>query len=71
MLYEVITKSKDGTMYFGGMGGINSFKPESIEKDTIEAPIHFIELKVFNEIVRPNKESFSLSKSLVVADKIV
>ncbi len=64
-------KSKDGTMYFGGMGGINSFKPESIEKDTIEAPIHFIELKVFNEIVRPNKESFSLSKSLVVADKII
>lgn len=49
------TKGVDGTLYFGGMNGVNFFKPEKIINNQY-APVPVLtELKVFNQTVEAGK----------------
>jgi C4-dicarboxylate-specific signal transduction histidine kinase len=51
-------KSKDGELFFGGIDGLNSFYPDSINK-LLNVPMAvLLDLKVFNESV-PSEKTFS------------
>ena len=41
----------DGTMYFGGIGGISIFNPENLKNIDIPKPLYFSELKVKDEVI--------------------
>ena len=66
-------KSKDGTMYFGGINGITYFKSNDIFETPFESEIVLSELKINQNIVNPDdiisenvilKESISYVKEL-------
>lgn len=40
-------KSKDGTMYFGGIGGVSSFKPDLISSNKYLPPVILTSIKLF------------------------
>ncbi len=52
-------KSSDGTFYFGGINGLNYFKPGRIKYDTIGSPIFFTGIR--GEFTDQDKNSYSLS----------
>lgn len=56
-------QDKNGTIYFGGIKGLNSFAPEEVKPDTKVAKPVIVDIKLFNESI--NKERFnSLSKEV-------
>lgn len=48
--------SKSGTIYFGGLKGVNFFEPENINKNDFESNIVFSSLKISGKDVLPNSE---------------
>ena len=44
-------RDSDGTMYFGGIGGISIFNPENLKNIDIPKPLYFSELKVKDKVV--------------------
>jgi len=63
-------KSKDGTMYFGALNGINYFKPNEVKRTSTFTKPQFVNFKLFNTIVTPKKGSF-LSKSINTTEEII
>ncbi len=63
-------RASDGTMYFGGVGGINAINPENMKPDTIHSPIRFIELRVFNKKINPKETGSPLKKSINITKTI-
>lgn len=43
--------NKEGKMFFGGPKGVTAFNPESISKNSYQAPVVFTDIKVFNKTV--------------------
>ena len=64
-----VFKSKDGTMYFGGVGGMISFHPDSLLENTRTPNIVLTDFKIFNNSIAPSEGS-PLKKNINVADKI-
>jgi signal transduction histidine kinase/ligand-binding sensor domain-containing protein len=67
-------KSTDGTLYFGGTNGLNSFKPVDIKKDTLSGSLVFTDFKIFNKSVSidkggPLKKHISETKEIVLSHK--
>jgi len=50
------TKTREGEMYFGGPDGLNAFNPLEIMEDTTAARLVFTNLRIFNNIIRPEEE---------------
>jgi len=42
-------RSRDGTMYIGGINGFNAFNPEDIRPNPVPPPVAVTEFEVFNE----------------------
>jgi len=42
-------KSRDGTLYFGGIEGFNSFRPREVRANGNVPPVHLTQVLVFNE----------------------
>ena len=63
-------KAKDGTMFFGGTNGFNSFIPDSIKLNKYLAPIYFTSLEIFNQKIQPGANSV-LSKDISYTREIV
>ena len=65
-------KSKDGRLFFGGIGGFNAFLPSAVKNDTFLPPIIITNFKMANRSVdfkasgSPLKQSISLTKELVL-----
>lgn len=49
-------KTRDGELYFGGPDGLNAFNPFEIKEDTTAARLVFTNLRIFNNIIRPEEE---------------
>ena len=69
LVFRSSHKDQDGYLYFGSAGGLNYFKPEQLLSNSYTAPIVFTQLKVLNEVVKPQdngilKRSISLSDSI-------
>ena len=56
-------KSNKGEMFFGGINGFNYFYPDSIRDNTYIPPIVISSVKIFNEPVRGERDTLSLSYS--------
>jgi signal transduction histidine kinase len=67
--FRAAYKNKEGTMYFGGEGGVISFHPDSIIINTQKPNIVLTDFKLFNQSVLPSEGS-PLKKNINVADKI-
>lgn len=66
-------KSSNGTLYFGGINGLNYFNPEAIVKNKIKPRVALTSLKVFNQEVIPNQLLYNrviLKKSINFLDRI-
>ncbi len=61
-------KDENGWMYFGGVGGLNIFHPDSIKQNKFIPPVYFTNFKLFNESVLINQNDkskiFQLEKSI-------
>lgn len=55
-------KSKDGTMYFGGVGGLNSFYPDHVIAPDSIVNLVFTDFKILNRSVRIEDEKLSKFK---------
>jgi len=44
-------KSRDGSLYFGGMQGLTHFHPDSLKDSGFEPPVYFTGLQIFNKTV--------------------
>jgi len=64
-------KASDGTLYFGGFNGFNSFHPDSIKTNSFIPPVYINEFQIFNIPVTHNTPNSPLSKSISVTQEIV
>lgn len=67
-------KSKDGTLYFGGQNGFNSFNPDEISEDQNAPPVILTKLKIFNKDVEvgegsPLENSISETQTITLSYK--
>ena len=49
-------KGNDGTLYFGGINGVNFFNPKNIQLDNFLPPIVISRIKVFDEPIKGEKK---------------
>ncbi len=61
--------SSSGTMYFGGLNGLNAFNPKEIQLSTYEPPVEFTGFKVFQEELEIGEDS-PLKKNILLTDTI-
>lgn len=64
-------KASDGTLYFGGYNGFNSFLPENIEINTIIPPVYIDEFQIFNLPVFPGIPDSPLKQVITETKEIV
>ncbi len=65
-------KDANGTLFFGGPGGINFLSPGQIARNNHPPVVVFTDFKLFNESVRPSAGNKSLLKSSIThTDEIV
>jgi len=64
-------KATDGTLYFGGFNGFNSFKPENIKMNTYIPPVYINEFQIFNKDVEFNGHYSPLKQSITETTEIV
>ncbi|AZQ61405.1 helix-turn-helix domain-containing protein [Flammeovirga pectinis] len=55
---------KDGTIYFGGAGGLNYFHPKNIKISVLPPQILLTKLEVYNKTIRANDKSKILLKNI-------
>jgi DNA-binding CsgD family transcriptional regulator len=48
---EAILRAADGKLYFGGINGLNSIRPEQVRENSRQADIIFTELEIYNQPV--------------------
>jgi len=48
-------KTSDGTMFFGGIGGLNHFKPNEIKRNTIQPKVVLSGLRIRNQEIVPGQ----------------
>lgn len=66
-------KSKDGRLFFGGIGGFNAFMPSAVKNDTFQPPIVITDFKIANRPVdfkadgSPLKQSIAYAKELTLS----
>ncbi|MBK8805902.1 MAG: response regulator [Bacteroidales bacterium] len=62
--------TKSGKMYFGGINGFSAFFPEDIEVSNTESVPYLTELRVLNQIIKPNDKTGILNKNIMFCDEI-
>lgn len=67
---NVCLKTKDGTMYFGGVNGFNSFFPDSIKENDFIPPVFITDLQIYNKPVQIGEEGSPLKKSILESRQI-
>jgi len=50
-------KSRDGILYFGGLGGLNFFDPSQLKTNSTIAPVVITQFKLFDSLVKGANES--------------
>ena len=63
-------KSKDGTIYFGGINGMVMFKPDSIRVNPYIPPVVITDFQIFNKEVPISAIDSPLKKSITETDRI-
>ncbi|MFQ3580262.1 MAG: two-component regulator propeller domain-containing protein, partial [Bacteroidales bacterium] len=66
---EACLISKDGTIYFGGLNGINVFNPDSITGNPFRPKVILTDFKIYNKSIKPGEQSI-LKKSISISESI-
>ncbi|MEM6814193.1 MAG: two-component regulator propeller domain-containing protein [Bacteroidota bacterium] len=70
--YTSSIKTRDGTMYFGGVKGLNSFKPSEVKMSTFEPNVVIADIKLFDQsisnLVKKNGEKLLTTSPLMVEE---
>ncbi len=64
-------KASDGTLYFGGFDGFNSFYPDSLTNNDFIPPVYFTNFELFNKPVSINDEDSPIKYHISETEKIV
>lgn len=59
-----------GQMYFGGINGITTFRPELLLDNPYTPPVVITKLQLFNKVVRPDDETGILTKNISETKRI-
>lgn len=57
-------RTSNGEMYFGGINGLTTFRPELLLDNPYTPPVVITKLQLFNKTVRPDDETGILSKNI-------
>lgn len=63
-------RTASGQMYFGGIDGITTFRPELLLDNPYTPPVVITKLQLFNKAVRPDDETEILTKSISETESI-
>lgn len=63
-------RTSSGQMYFGGINGITTFRPELLLDNPYTPPVVITKLQLFNKTVRPDDETGILSKNISETESI-
>lgn len=63
-------RAVSGQMYFGGIDGITTFRPELLLDNPYTPPVVITKLDLFNKTVRPNDETGILTKNISATESI-
>lgn len=63
-------RGSDGTMYFGGIGGITTFRPELLVDNPYSPQVFITRLSLYNKEVRPDDETGILSENISMTKHI-
>ena len=64
-------KSRNGELYFGGVNGVNYFKPQEIVYNTSKPNVVFTKFSIFNVIMTPNTKGSPLKSDISESKTIV
>ncbi len=64
-------KASDGTLYFGGYNGFNSFKPDQLNPNNFIPQVYIDEFQIFNETVTPLTPNSPLKQTISETKEIV
>ncbi|MCI0695270.1 response regulator [candidate division KSB1 bacterium] len=62
-------KGKDGTLYFGGINGLNFFHPDSVRDNPHVPPVVFTDFQIFNKPIKLGADSL-LPQTISTAEQI-
>lgn len=69
--YQSAVKGSDGRFYFGSIGGLVAFNPNTdIKEDSVRSPIYFTRLMIGNEEITVQMPDSPLKESIIVTDEI-
>ena len=63
-------RTSNGQMYFGGINGITTFRPELLLDNPYTPPVVITKLQLFNKTVRPDDETGILTKKINETESI-
>ena len=63
-------RTSNGQMYFGGINGITTFRPELLLDNPYTPPVVITDLKLFNKSVHPDDETGILDKEISITPSI-
>lgn len=63
-------RTSTGQMYFGGINGITTFRPELLLDNPYTPPVVITKLQLFNKIVRPDDETGILTRNINETESI-
>ena len=64
-------RAKDGTMYFGGLKGLNVFHPDSIIDNQYKPPVYITDFKIFNKSIAVGGSDSILKSNLTNTREII
>lgn len=64
------SRSRDGTIYFGGINGINYFNPADFKENPDVPPVHITGIKILNETVSMESKSEIIANPILFTRKI-
>lgn len=69
--FNSIFKDKSGRLYFGGIGGIYSFHPDSLEKNDIVPPVVITDFRISNRSVTADTAKDAILKKNIAYTQII
>lgn len=64
-------RTSSGQMYFGGIDGITTFRPELLLDNPYTPPVVITRLQLFNKTVRPDDETGILTKNISETESMI
>ena len=70
-LINAYAQNKGGEMFFGGMGGMNVFHPDSLKESNKVPPVYITGIKLFNKAVVAGQKDSPLQKDILETEELI